>query len=189
MLARQDQLSRAKAKQARQPSQISRPKSRPEADPVARPTSVVATKSPTSAVAPKSHKSTPNLIGHNLTHMAPQNLSGPGFYTEFRPCSFMCSINQPNRHLFARNRRFCREKTAGGPPVREHHTCLPGIVVFAGKKPPEAPGREHHTAAVATRTLLLLHQIHVPIPSREGPPSNISEPTCKIPGFGALGWL
>ena len=39
---------------------------------------------------------TQDLIGHNLTHMAPQNFSGPGFYTEFRPCSFMFSINQPN---------------------------------------------------------------------------------------------
>ena len=44
--------------------------------------------------------------------------------------------NRQNRHLFARNRRFCR------------------------KKPPEAPGREHHTAAVATGTLLLWLQGH-----------------------------
>ena len=84
--ARQDQLSRAKAKQARQPSQISRPKSRPEADPVARPTSVVA---------PKSPKSTQNLIGHNLTHMAPQKMASTPKDAEFRRGSFWFPPNHP----------------------------------------------------------------------------------------------
>ena len=57
-------------------------------------------------------------------------------------------------HLFARNRRFCREKTAGGPRSGAPHCCC----------------GYRDTAAVATRTLLLLHQIHVPISSRGGPP-------------------
>ena len=40
--------------------------------------------------------------------------------------------------LFRQESSFRPENTAGGRPGREHHTCLPGIVVFAGKKPPEA---------------------------------------------------
>ena len=41
--------------------------------------------------------------------------------------------NNQNRHLFARNRRFCRGKPAGGPPV--------GSTTLVGRATGEAEGR------------------------------------------------